>query len=684
MTLSLWHRIALPAALIALVLISGMLGVAFTAQKQASETIEQHGNLLLDEQTERFLSSLITGVGGGTDAYLALAEESLALTAEGSGRGESAGLDEMLQRLLQSNDSVVAAFHLSDDGTYRARTHDGSVENSGGELAHLKEGDWRAEDRVDWLEARNSRWGEVEEVVMDAVVTVPVDQGVDLLGLSLSLNDLARRLNKRLPLPGSYFFIMDSSQQLVAAPPHSQLELAGGWSGREHAVADLGQSAPDSLLPALDRMSEGKALLERVSLRDDKRYLTYQPLEHADWRVGLMVPVSVARQVSQEMVEVVGDGSNVALRTMVIWSAVLLVVTVLLSTVLSRRLANPLTHVSQVAESIAGGDLQRRVTVQGYDEVARLGRSFNAMADRLNDFINNLESKVQQRTREADRARLRAQNILESSPVGIAFLNGQAELEDINPALRRLLGWSETGAISQQRLPSSWQDAITEARAALVSEGAFTAVRELERADVAVFTASLQGRMADTEGVEAGFILVVQDISEQKALEAELERQASHDQLTGALNRWKFGAKLHAAIQHSGRYQRPFSVILLDVDHFKLINDEYGHNTGDAVLRALAQAIEFQLRAVDCMARWGGEEFIVLLPETDASQAALFAERIRALVEELRFGEELDLTISLGVAEYRGETTPDELVRRADQVLYQAKNSGRNQVAVSP
>lgn len=169
---------------------------------------------------------------------------------------------------------------------------------------------------------------------------------------------------------------------------------------------------------------------------------------------------------------------------------------------------------------------------------------------------------------------------------------------------------------------------------------------------------------------------------EQIAL-AQAEFLAQHDPLTGLHNRRAFLDQSKAAWAQTQRNARPLSVLMLDIDHFKQINDRYGHEGGDKLLISMSQQLLKTRRVGDLLARWGGEEFVLLLPETDLSQARLFAERIRQMVQEF---EEADLkgsircTTSIGVAEYAGDPHLDVLIARADARLYEAKTGGRNQV----
>ncbi len=164
-----------------------------------------------------------------------------------------------------------------------------------------------------------------------------------------------------------------------------------------------------------------------------------------------------------------------------------------------------------------------------------------------------------------------------------------------------------------------------------------------------------------------------------------LHTQAVVDGLTRLYSRSHFNTQIESAIDYATRVGEPFSLVVLDIDHFKKINDRYGHDTGDLVLQRLARRIRDRLRKYDTAYRYGGEEITVLLPRTGLSQALGIAERLRATVEEQRFrgaqNRLIRVTISVGVAQFRvGKDDSATLFRRADEHLYAAKNGGRNQV----
>ena len=167
-------------------------------------------------------------------------------------------------------------------------------------------------------------------------------------------------------------------------------------------------------------------------------------------------------------------------------------------------------------------------------------------------------------------------------------------------------------------------------------------------------------------------------------LRRRAETRARRDGLTGAMNRASFTNHAHREIGQHRRIKSNVSLLFVDADHFKRINDTYGHKTGDQVLKRIIRLVRGCLRNCDSVARWGGEEFVVLLPATDLNGALLIAEKIRHRIEIEHFDEfatGLHVTVSIGCVEMSSSEELDELVARADRALYEAKHRGRNQTA---
>ncbi|MDM8550179.1 GGDEF domain-containing protein [Desulfobacterales bacterium HSG2] len=152
------------------------------------------------------------------------------------------------------------------------------------------------------------------------------------------------------------------------------------------------------------------------------------------------------------------------------------------------------------------------------------------------------------------------------------------------------------------------------------------------------------------------------------------------DRLTGLHNRRKFDEMIKIEKERATRYNIPFSIVFIDIDHFKKINDTYGHDVGDQVLIEISSVLKSRIRITDWAFRWGGEEFILLLPVTSADKSLDLAERLRFIIENHSFPHGRQLTISAGVAQFRNDESIDNLIKRADEALYRAKSGGRNKV----
>ncbi len=180
---------------------------------------------------------------------------------------------------------------------------------------------------------------------------------------------------------------------------------------------------------------------------------------------------------------------------------------------------------------------------------------------------------------------------------------------------------------------------------------------------------------------------MIRDISDLTEELRKLEQLANTDALSGLPNRRGFVTMANQAIEQAQQTGQPFSVMMIDLDHFKEVNDRFGHEGGDRVIQALPGVLRAALREHDFVARWGGEEFIVLLPQTTAANAGVVAERIRATIAATPFSvndvARLELTASIGVASCTPTAlTLDAIIRQADHALYAAKLAGRNCVVI--
>ncbi len=185
--------------------------------------------------------------------------------------------------------------------------------------------------------------------------------------------------------------------------------------------------------------------------------------------------------------------------------------------------------------------------------------------------------------------------------------------------------------------------------------------------------------LLDERGVKIGYTAIAQDITDRK----RVERLSTTDALTELSNRRRLDDFFEQAIIQASRYQRPLSILIFDIDHFKRVNDEFGHQVGDRLLQQLARLTRERVRETDLLGRWGGEEFLIICPETDLTGARRLAELLHQVIGEHEFTAIHHLSCSFGVAQWQDGETAAQLFRRGDDALYRAKAAGRDRVEVA-
>lgn len=265
------------------------------------------------------------------------------------------------------------------------------------------------------------------------------------------------------------------------------------------------------------------------------------------------------------------------------------------------------------------------------------------------------------------------------------------EIVYVNPAFTRLTGFSAKEAIG--KTPRMLQGPET---SKLTTHEIRASLDRQEPVHVAIKDYTKDGRdywldmsimpLRNKAGEVTHFVAIERDVSLQKELEAKLQNMAERDALTGLYNRRKFFEDLKKAWQAFLETGECFSLISIDIDHFKDVNDQYGHNAGDTVLSELARVFQQSCRATDIVARIGGEEFAILLPGIQAQDAFVIAERIRQNVDDTEIKldtQTLHRTISLGVSQVvHVDQSTTEMVKRADSALYNSKDQGRNRTSL--
>jgi diguanylate cyclase (GGDEF)-like protein/PAS domain S-box-containing protein len=332
---------------------------------------------------------------------------------------------------------------------------------------------------------------------------------------------------------------------------------------------------------------------------------------------------------------------------------------------------------------------QLRVTIPGTDTVFTL--SINKINDSiLLAVIQDITLAVRRETRiRDDQQRFRAifENVRDYA---IYTVDRDGRVDTWNRSLARIGGWEPSDVIGApigmfflEDLVDQAQSASLLERARQTGKAAFEGWR-IRKDGSRFWGDSVASSLPDEQGQANGYVMVTRDLTERKQMEDRLVALSITDPMTGAFNRRAGEAKLEEAFRGWARNGSVFSLLMIDCDHFKSVNDTLGHEAGDEVLIALVRVCQARLRSIDTLFRWGGEEFMVLMPETDGRSAWMVAERLRLALEAEQIahsGGEVRITVSVGVAEVcAADHTPDEVIRRTDRALYSAKKAGRNQV----
>ncbi len=276
----------------------------------------------------------------------------------------------------------------------------------------------------------------------------------------------------------------------------------------------------------------------------------------------------------------------------------------------------------------------------------------------------------------------------EFSSVGIGMIDLDGNIFEANSPLCEIFGYAKE-ELEKKNLLDLW---LPEERMAALAEfkkagtGAKSRSvferRYLNKEGEILVAEVSRGLARGQDGRPLYFIVSFRNITESKRLQAMLEEQASTDPLTGTMNRTRIEERAAFELTRSDRYGDKLSLVMIDLDNFKMVNDTYGHLAGDRVLRGFCDIARNCLRSTDVLGRWGGEEFVALLPETGLKGAHFLAERLRTTLEALRFDGEIAVTASMGVAAYRDGDELESLLGRADAAMYMAKQGGRNKVVV--
>ena len=272
--------------------------------------------------------------------------------------------------------------------------------------------------------------------------------------------------------------------------------------------------------------------------------------------------------------------------------------------------------------------------------------------------------------------------LFENSNEGVVILNREGRVIDANPAFAIMLGYPREEVY--QLHVWDWE-VIAEQHEILRMLGDLRPTGEIfetrhRRKDGRVIDVELKNTSVWYDGEKLIFCLC-RDITERKETERRMQQLVSTDALTGLLNRREFSRLMEHELSEGARNNAEVSVLLLDIDHFKCINDRFGHHVGDEVLIKVAKSLRITVRRSDCISRWGGEEFLILLPCCGLEDAVQMAEKLRLSISHIQLPDGHSVSASVGAAGWLVGETSMEFIKRADAAMYQAKANGRDRVS---
>ncbi|HKJ75894.1 MAG TPA: diguanylate cyclase [Gammaproteobacteria bacterium] len=549
-----------------------------------------------------------------------------------------------------------------------------------------------------FIEENPLKYSNLATQVMAQVVVVPVEKGGEVIGALAGLilmNDdrwLPNAIHDYLSIDAALFGSVIQESRIISA------------SSRPNNIWAEGLLAPTSLNQAIN---QGEPFQGRVTVNGIPSFIISEPIENNEGTPIGALSIGVRSGGIDALVQ-----SNT--RNIYLFIGVGIALSLLIALLAYRDTMVPIRAVRGAMDEFARGNLAVRTDLRTKDEFEGMGRGFNRMAQAVQEHQERVESfnSLTSLLITSLRPQALLQKVLNkvveltTSQAGTIYLTETRDGEkvlvpyvsyavnlDALPSLRFGEGLPGQAALERRlihakHVPEDCKVSINFGLAdAMPKEVAIFPILYREE----VLGVMLLGSVNRFDANEVSLLEYITNqiavVLENALTHEEVERLSVTDGLTGVFNRRHITARMEEEFSKARRYANPISVLLVDIDHFKGINDEFGHHAGDEALIGVADAMEKSLRETDMLGRYGGEEFVILLPQTGAADAATTAEKLRQRIEALELpslgGE--GLTVSIGVAGHPAHPVEsmEQLVQAADGALYQAKDAGRNRVQIA-
>ena len=516
-----------------------------------------------------------------------------------------------------------------------------------------------------------------------AFISLPIYANGDVIGiLAVQIDEkiILSKFSQRDGLGKSGEYIaakMDSIGNIIATTP---------LKSYQNAVEERHQFSKKSNTPIVKAVSgdRGHGILEDYDGKEVIAAWSYIPTLR--WGIvakldleEILIPIADLRFYSIIILFFVGLGVIAAIFTAI------------------KHIVEPISMLTKGVKSFTSGDFKKDVEVDVDNEIGELSKTFNDMARSLTKsqqtiqkYAGELEEKVQIRTQELEDAKDKMTETYKEMQGFVGLVDEYiitsstdltGKITKVSKAFCDITGYSKEELIGNKhnivRHPDMSSEVYKDLWKTITSGNVWKGEIKNQRKDGSYYwVESTVSPVFDEDGSIKEYTSIRNDITDKKIV----EELSITDQLTKLYNRLKIEEVFKTEIHRAQRYGTPFSAILLDIDHFKSVNDNYGHDVGDEVLKDISNILKSSVRKTDIIGRWGGEEFLVIASDTDKENTVVLAEKIRKSIESHNFKTIGKKTSSFGVTGYKDGDTQEDIVKRADNALYKAKDNGRNMV----